>query len=116
MRRLILFILWFYLRPVPRRIRLAGIRWSVVALVIGWNELAKQQQTIGQKAVCRCMRKLAQDLALEANIMDVPMFGNPIVFTIPIGAALPELEFRESDIELMRRAVAEHDSKSQVAP
>jgi hypothetical protein len=94
-------------------------RWAIsslwAALIIGYNELAKQQTQLGQKAVCRSMRKIAIDSAGSFGLVVPPMIGNPITFTISMPEAVPPIEFRESDWEMMRKELAAHDAKSKEA-
>jgi hypothetical protein len=91
-------------------------RWSIAsfyyAIIIGYNELAKMQTELGQRVICRTMRKLAIDAAASLGLIEPNWLpGNEIVLTIATGNAMPNLEFRESDIALMRIYLAELDAK-----
>jgi hypothetical protein len=89
------------------------IQHICVAQIIGWNELAKMQGELQQKAICRAMRTATIAAAKAVGIRGLPTFtGNPVVLEIGMpGHTIPPLEFRESDWELMRAALAEHDAK-----
>jgi len=88
----------------------------VAAQILGWNELAKMQIELSQKAICRAMRaatiRAAKDIGIKAE--HIPSFhGNPTVLEIEMpGHSIPPLEFRESDWELMRVALAKHDQET----
>ena len=84
--------------------------WTLIALVYGWNELAKHQDSIGRKMFCRMMRAQAEKAVIATGHAGVPMDGsNPVTFTLD--APVPGIEFRESDWKLIRKALAEHDAK-----
>jgi hypothetical protein len=81
------------------------------AQILGWNELAKMQVELSQRAICRAMKRATTEAAKSIGIKTLPSYyGNPVVLEIEMpGHAIPPLEFRESDWELMRAALAEHD-------
>lgn len=83
------------------------------AVAVGYNELARQQTDIKRRAMCRMMREatVRSMLALGLTKERLPFQGNPIVLEIGLDGAVPGIEFRESDWELMRKALAEHDAR-----
>lgn len=98
------------------RYMLSVPRWALssifFAVIIGYNELTKQQTDLGQKAMCRLMRRVAEDAAASLGIVEkVPFFGNRIILEVKPDDRIPPLEFRESDIELMRATVAKFDAE-----
>jgi hypothetical protein len=36
------------------------VLWHFLAMMIGWNELAKQQDTLGGKTMCRLARDMVE--------------------------------------------------------
>lgn len=82
-------------------------RWSqhtAIALVFGFNELAKKATTLGEKVYFRAARDAANEVAREEGVM---------VNIAPVNAVLllpgvpPRVTFSESDMVLMRAAVNE---------
>ena len=87
-------------------------RWSqhiYVALVFGYNELAMRAETLGEKAFYRMARERANEDAERPGV-GVNIGDAVTVLTLPGGP--PHIVFRDVDIELMRRTVAEHDTKA----
>jgi hypothetical protein len=92
------------------RIRL-NILWHNIAAVYGWNELARQQDVLGARLYCRMKSFAAEKLINESGLAVIPRSDeNPITITIDSGWRCPEIQFRESDWELMRDALARHDA------
>ena len=86
-------------------------RWSqhiYVALVFGYNELARRAETLGEKAFYRMARERANEDAEKLGV-GVDIGDTVTVLTLPGGP--PHIVFRDVDIELMRCTVAEHDAK-----
>lgn len=83
---------------------------TVAALVYGFNELAKMQETLGAKAYYRLLRDNAEKrfLALGGEKF---MSGDPPIATIQIPGSPQHIVFRPMDIELMRQTVAEWDAR-----
>lgn len=81
--------------------------WNEVALVYGYNELAKQAPTLAEKIYFRIARGLAEEEAekLGTKINSGPQ-GNVVM---EIGQAAPFIILHERDIEGMRAAVAKWD-------
>jgi len=88
--------------------RAACLRWHYVAMCYGYNELAKKAKTLGEKVYCRVARDKAEQDFLDAG-GDIGMTrdGTPIL-TLP--DTMPRIEFRESDLELMRAEIARVDA------
>ncbi|MFI5298242.1 MAG: hypothetical protein ACHREM_09105 [Polyangiales bacterium] len=93
----------------PVEVSASMLRWDALASVLGYNELAKQVETLGEKAFCRTARDHA-----EAEYIRL---GGEVVMS-PVGQLVvqlrerpPHIIFREPDIELMRAAVRAHDEK-----
>ena len=90
-------------------------RWflvsSIHALIYGWNEMARNQTSIGQRVLCRQMLNMCTDTAKRFGLVEVPMLSdNGIVLEIVLNGEVPPLIFRESDWELMRNALEKHDA------
>jgi hypothetical protein len=101
----------YALRELVHRIRLA-LLWRYLALVYGWNELARQQDTLGAKLMCRRQSIEAESRVNGSGLAVVPRSReNPITITIDSRWRCPEIQFRESDWELMRAALAKHDAE-----
>lgn len=85
--------------------------WTALAMVMGWNELAKLGKTLGEKAFFRLMRNDMVTQFIELGGND-PFTKEDAVVTIavPYGGC-PFLEFRAQDIDLMRTAVYEYDKE-----
>lgn len=83
-------------------------KWDALASIIGFNELATNGKTLGEKVYFRISRDAAEkryaSLGGELNKSSV----GPTILTIGPG---PFIEFAERDIELMRDAVAKFDKK-----
>ena len=87
-------------------------RHHALAIVLGYNELAKLGTTLGEKVYYR----LARDQGMQAF---VAAGGNADVFakedgiaTIELPGGPPHVVFVKRDIELMRVCVAEHDARA----
>ncbi len=83
--------------------------WTATALCLGFNELAKLGKSLGEKVYAR----LARDTHLKRF---VELGGNADLFakeesvcTLVMPTSMPHVEFRASDIEMMREAVAAYD-------
>lgn len=83
--------------------------WAFLAMMLGFNELAKTQDTLGRKLFCRLGCQQAEK-SLRALGADISVERKPAVVTLP---RPPHVEFTEDDIELMRAAVAEHDRRKE---
>lgn len=82
---------------------------AAMAMVLGYNELARHGASLGAKVYYRLMREgwMKEFVRLGGN---EDMIGEPakVVLALPIGE--PIVRFSESDIELMREAVAAYDT------
>lgn len=104
-----------FVRPVKEmtdeeRARLQ--RWDSLALVWGYNEMAKEAGSLGEKVFCRMARDAAAEQlrALGVEVKLTP--GSPTVMTL--GERPPFITFQAADIEAMRAVVAEFDAKFTV--
>jgi hypothetical protein len=83
--------------------------WDALARVLGFNELAREAVTMGEKVYFRMARGFAEEqyalLGGELNKTE----ESEVVLTISRDGAT--VVFREFDIELMRAAVADYDRK-----
>ena len=81
--------------------------WSLWALVLGYNELVKQSESLGERAYFRLGRDQAvqelQALGVEVNMT----YDGPVLLSL--GEGRPHIEFREGDIQAMRETVAKWD-------
>jgi hypothetical protein len=106
---------WFLFRWTAIYYMMKVPKWCIgsifLAVIIGYNELAKMQTELGQKAICRAMKRISTIAATQLGITEPEFTGNYIVLSVSVDCHLPDLEFRESDIELMRGVVAKYDSK-----
>ena len=87
----------------------AAAAWDAIARMHGYNEMTKLAKTLGEKVYCRlaCDTACEEAVKLGAEIRRTEA-GGRIVFAI--NEVSPSINFRESDIEGMRKAVAEWDA------
>lgn len=90
--------------------------WSALALSLGYNELAKLGQRLGDKVYFRLLRDQSLKNFVGAGGHDTVFAkeSEPVV-TITVDRAMPHILFRERDIELMRECVAQHDAKAALS-
>lgn len=81
-----------------------------IALVIGYNELAKQGQTLGEKLYYRLFRDHSEEAFIKMGGHKI-LTRDDGICEIDVPGHTPHIVFTASDIELMRAAVAEHDAK-----
>jgi hypothetical protein len=74
----------------------------------GFNELARDAETIGERLVFRMLVDEAEKLLESLGVPITRAPSNAVTFTVPFGRMA--LVFRESDWEMMRAALAEHDA------
>jgi hypothetical protein len=84
-------------------------RWTAVALCLGYNELAKQAENLGEKVYFRLLRDAAQERFIELGGKTILSPEDPAL-TLEVGKGMPCVRFRPQDIELMRATVAAHDA------
>lgn len=82
-------------------------RHAAIALVFGFNELAKKASTLNEKVFFRLAREQANEDAKALGV-GVQYELEKVILQLPGGP--PWVRFRASDIELMRAAVARHDA------
>ena len=82
--------------------------WCLAAQVIGFNELAKQQETLGQKVFCRLARNSAEAELRKLGVQ-WEITQDKVVLTLK--DHVPHIEFTDNDIELMRAEVARRDQR-----
>lgn len=88
--------------------------WTALALCMGYNELAKLGTQLGDKVYFRLLRDQSLKNFVDAGGHDTVFAkeDEPIM-TITVDRAMPNILFRERDIELMRKCVAKHDASAQ---
>lgn len=91
-----------------------GRYWSGLAMVLGYNELAKTVNDAGQKSFFRFMRDgLSKKWAEEDGGMEgFITYDDEKIVTITAQQP-PHIVFYERDIEMMRDAVYEYDKKKR---
>jgi hypothetical protein len=84
---------------------------NLLAQVIGYNELAKLAKVLGEKVYYRLFRDHAEEQYIK--------MGGQKLFSREDGVCeinhpgpMPHIIFSAADIEMMRKAVAEHDTKA----
>ena len=82
--------------------------WTLSALMLGFNELARQADTLGQRALARMFRDDAQRRLVEGGHARVNMTRPREILVL---REQPHLAFDERDVELMRACVAQWDMK-----
>lgn len=84
-------------------------RWRACAVCIGYNELAKLATTLGEKTYFRLLRdhSVGRFVELGGNANLFAQEGAVVEIVMPEG--MPFIRFHERDIEMMRKAVEEHD-------
>lgn len=80
-------------------------KWALLALVFGYNELAKTAQSLGEKVFLRLARDAAEE-DYRALGGELDRTNEEVVVTIN---EFPKIAFTAKDIDLMRKAVEEHD-------
>jgi hypothetical protein len=91
-------------------------RFELLARLHGYNEMAKKSEILGEKAYCRIARDHVES-ALESKYGVKITRGTPDEPTLlTLGHTPPYIKFSERDIEMMRRAVADYDTKKVKEP
>ena len=83
------------------------------AMVIGFNELAKQASTLGERLYFRLATAEAHEQFVALG--GTPFLKSPHDVVAAIEVKPVRIIFRESDIEQMRQAVAEFDARNAEA-
>lgn len=82
--------------------------WTVAAQMLGFNQLAKEQKTLGQKLFCRIALNVARkrffELGGQCNITDPET-------VLVLDDHVPHIELKTTDIELMRKFLADYDKE-----
>lgn len=86
---------------------------TTLAMVLGYNEMAKLAAGLGEKVYFRLMRDNALKIFVELGGNADVFTTEPAVITIPVGEGMPHIVFRERDVELMREYVREYDSREE---
>ncbi len=98
-------------------------RWASLALLVGYNELARNAKTLGERVYFRLCRGEAEEdyVARGGRIEILRQADDEVVLEIPTGEevieatvteAMPRVAFQARDVELMRACVAEHDRRA----
>jgi hypothetical protein len=82
-------------------------RWQLIALVYGFNTLAKEAKTLAEKVYFRMARDHAED-ELKTKGVGVLANDSSRVLELPESGP-PYIRFGERDIELMRETVRKYD-------
>lgn len=82
-------------------------RWDALARLVGYNELARDAKTVGEKLYLRLARDVAEEsyVALGGQVKRSETGEEIVVPTRP-----PFIILGPDDIELMRKAVVEYDA------
>ena len=86
--------------------------WTELAMVVGFNELARASETLGERVMLRLFRDRAKQLLQARGIEFKETGDNRVLLTIPLACNL-SMEFRESDVELMRQAIVKLDAEQK---
>lgn len=83
--------------------------WDALARLVGYNELARGAETLGERMYLRLARDEARRAyeGLGGRVEDAP--ADAPVAVVPTRP--PFLVLSDADVELMRKAVAEHDAR-----
>jgi hypothetical protein len=85
-------------------------KWDLLALIFGYNELAKSSQTLGEKVYMRLARDAAEKQYRElGGELDRKAEDEVIVV---LREAMPRVVFMKQDINLMREAIREYDESN----
>jgi hypothetical protein len=80
--------------------------FQTVALLLGYNELAKQTDILGEKAYFRLIRGQYEEMLKESG-QTIEIIHDKVILTL--GQRPLHVNSLEKDIELMRQTVAEFD-------
>jgi hypothetical protein len=85
--------------------------WTALALMLGYNELAKKGETLGHKVYFRLLRDECEKRFVELGGNADVFAKEPVVVEIVSPHPMPHILFRAQDFELMRDAVHAYDVK-----
>ena len=86
-------------------------RTSWLATILGYNELAKTAPTLGEKIYYRLALGRARDRYIKlGGKLEMTKDEGDFVLVLD-SETRPHINFKATDIELMRQAVAEYDAK-----
>lgn len=98
--------------PVSFTSQQNAMTWVAAAQAIGFNEIAKQVSTLGEKIFARLARDEAYARFLELGGQPfIASEESPLVLTLTISNL--QVRLHERDIDLMRAAVEEHDARKK---
>lgn len=83
-------------------------KWHALALMLGYNELANDSKTLGERVYARLLRDHFKEVCVK---MGVELKEDDDKIVLVLGEAAPFIIFRERDIERTREAVAEHGAR-----
>lgn len=84
-------------------------RWELLALLHGYNELARLSKVLGEKVFFRLHCQTIEKLLAKDYGVVIPHTETPGSTILVLGHRAPFVIFHERDIELMRAAVKKHD-------
>ena len=87
-----------------------GEQFGLLALIIGYNELAKKVERLGEKVYCRLLiQKFHEEYIAHGGVLEMKE-GEQVLVTLR--ESPPHILLYPRDIELMRKAIAEHDARA----
>lgn len=93
--------------PLDPDMKRRGDQFGRLAMIIGYNELAKQVATLGEKIFCRLIvGRLHKEYVDNGGELDMTEREKVIV---RLSERAPNILLYPRDIELMRKAIGEHD-------
>lgn len=86
----------------------AAIRWHYVALCFGYNELAKQGKSLGDRLYFRMAAAQAEkDFQAAGGEIELHEKGMP---TLVLRDHMPSLKLSPSDVEMVRRFIRNYEA------
>jgi hypothetical protein len=82
-------------------------RWYNLALWWGFNEMAKEAETIQERILCRIAREHALADLVKLGV-EVKCERDPVV--VQLSSKRPWIELTTNDYDLMRKALIEYDA------
>jgi hypothetical protein len=80
------------------------LKWDLLAMIFGYNELAKVARTLGEKVFLRMARDAAQR-QYESLGGQIDRRDDETICTI---SEFPKVEFSAKDIDLMKKAIDDY--------
>jgi hypothetical protein len=94
--------------PVEQR---RNDQFGRLALILGYNELAKNVERLGEKVYCRLLvGRLHEEYIANGGVLEIKE-GEQVLVTLRENP--PYINLYPRDIDLMRKAIAEHEAKTK---